>query len=61
MKKQKRKPSIISYTFTYEVLTAYGNAVWHTSIVYGLGKLDMLALCKLYGYKIIDIRKSKAY
>lgn len=45
----------IAYQITYEVPTASGNAVWHDTTAYGLKKLDVLSLCKLYGYRVIRI------
>lgn len=60
-KKQERKPSMIGYEIVYEVPTASGNVHCSRTVVYGLGKLDMMALCKLHNYKIIEIEKWKVY
>lgn len=48
----------LAYEITYEVPTASGNAVWHSIRVYGLQKLETLALCKIYGYRVISIKRS---
>lgn len=48
----------LAYEITYEVISAHGFGHWHTVRVYGLQKLDTLALCKLHGYKVISIRRS---
>lgn len=55
------KAKSMMYEITYEVRTAGGNGAWHTARVYGNKKLDTLALCKLYGYRVINIRRVKCY
>lgn len=51
------------YEITYAVPTALGNEYWHTAYcpirAYGpyKTKLGTLALCAVYGYRIVQIRR----
>lgn len=55
------KAKSLMYEITYEVRTALGNAAWHTARVHGIKKVDILTLCRLYGYRVINVRKVKCY
>ena len=55
------KAKSLAYEITYEVRTAAGNAAWHATIVHGIKKVDTLTLCRLYGYRVISIRRVKCY
>lgn len=55
------KAKSLMYEITYEVRTAMGNGAWHTARVFGIKKIDILTLCGLYGYRVINVRRVKCY